>query len=183
MRVIAAAFNHRGLERVTEVPIVFFKSHKPDFTVEEEISVIKLPEDINFAWPEVEVAMLIGENVEIKGWSVANDVTADYGADCHYLFGKAIPSFCKILIPFSSSVIPYAKMTTHLNGFLIQNGNLNDMLRGPEELVELIHSRVGLETGDIVLSGTPYHEKYQLSAGDDVEVWVEGLGTLRSKVE
>jgi len=183
MRVIAAAYNHKGLEHVAEVPIVFFKTHNPDFTTEEEIGVIKLPKDINFAWPEVEVAMLIDKNARIEAWSVANDITADYGADCHYLFGKAIPSFCKILMPFSLDISPDAKMTTRLNGFLIQDGNLNEMLRGPEELVEIIHSRVGLEMGDIVLSGTPYHEKYQLSTGDSVEVWVEGLGTLKSRVE
>lgn len=186
MRVIAAAYNHRGLEHVTGVPIVFFKTHMPDFTSERKQSIIKLPNNINFAWPEVEVAMLImkyGGKAEIISWSVANDITADYGADCHHLFGKAISGFCKILYPFSSNVLPDAEMKTYVNGKTIQKGNLNDMLRSPKELVEIIDSRVELETGDIVLSGTPYHEKHKLCVGDYVRVYVEGLGTIRSRVE
>lgn len=187
MRVIAAAYNHKGLENVSGVPIVFFKTHEPDFVYAGDLSIIKLPENINFAWPEVEVAMLIdkrrGGIAKIIGWSVANDVTADYGADCHYLFGKSISSFCKISYPFDTSILPHAKMTTYVNGEEIQDGNLNEMLLSPRELVALIDSRVELETGDIVLSGTPFHEKHRLCVDDYVKVCVEGLGVIESRVE
>ena len=187
MRIIAAAYNHRGLERASGVPIVFFKTHKPDFVYSEDLSIIKLPDNINFAWPEVEVAMLIDKRrdriAKIIGWSVANDVTADYGADCHYLFGKSIDGFCKILYPFSTSVLPHAKMITFVNGKMTQNGNLNEMLLSPKELVETIDSRVELETGDVVLSGTPFHEKHKLHVDDYVKVYVEGLGIIESRVK
>ena len=186
MRVIGAAFNQKGLEHSSGVPILFYKTDEPDYVWEGKEDVIILPDDVRSIWAEVEIAFLILKTteVEIEGYAVANDVTADYGADCHYLLGKSLPTFCKVSRPWNWVRPDYtAKMTMRINGVQHQMGCLNDMIIQPQALVSIIDKRVGLSTGDIVLSGTPYHEKIPLQKNDVVEVAVEGLGNIVSIVK
>ena len=183
MRVIAAAYNYKGLEHSSGQPIVFFKTHKPEFVWENKENFIVLPKGAKKVWAEVEYAFLIGEGGKIEGMGVANDVTADWGADCHYFFGKAMPTFCKISRPWSFRNPPFDnKMTMRINGSLHQEGYIRDMIVKPKALIQMIHKRVALEVGDIVLSGTPFHNKTSLKRGDIVEVEIYDIGKITSRV-
>ena len=187
MRVIGAAFNFKGLEHESGVPILFYKTHDPEYVWEGKENSIILPKEVKKVWAEVEVAFSIlkaGDKAVIEGYAVANDITADYGADCHFLLGKSRPSFCKIARPWSFVKPNFnGRMIMRVNGTLLQDGRLREMIIQPQALVTLIDRRIGLETGDIVLSGTPFHTASPLRKGDTVEVEVEGLGNIVSKVK
>jgi 2-keto-4-pentenoate hydratase/2-oxohepta-3-ene-1,7-dioic acid hydratase in catechol pathway len=61
------------------------------------------------------------------------------------------------------------------------------MVRSVAELVSFVSSRVRLEPGDVIATGTPEgvgaFQDIQLHPGETVEVEVEGIGTLSNTVE
>jgi len=60
------------------------------------------------------------------------------------------------------------------------------MLFPVAELVAAVSARIALSVGDVILTGTPpgvgFASGAYLSAGDVVEVTVEGIGCLRNEV-
>lgn len=68
-------------------------------------------------------------------------------------------------------------ITLDVNGTLVQQGNLNQMVWKPGELVALVAKYVTLAPGDVIFTGTPEGETV-LKAGDRLEGRIEGLGTL-----
>jgi 2-keto-4-pentenoate hydratase/2-oxohepta-3-ene-1,7-dioic acid hydratase in catechol pathway len=70
---------------------------------------------------------------------------------------------------------------TRLNGDVVQRGSTEDMVFGVATLIEYISTFMTLLPGDVVLTGTP-EGVGPLTAGDVVEVEVDGIGTLASPV-
>ena len=68
-------------------------------------------------------------------------------------------------------------ITLDVNGARVQQGNLNQLIWKPDELVALLATFVTLAPGDIIFSGTPEGEAI-LDTGDRLEGRIEGLGTL-----
>lgn len=79
-------------------------------------------------------------------------------------------------------------LETRLNGEVVQSARTSQMLLGIGELLEFLSSFMTLAPGDVVLTGTPggvglaRDPQRFLTAGDVVEVTVEGIGTLRNQV-
>jgi 2-keto-4-pentenoate hydratase/2-oxohepta-3-ene-1,7-dioic acid hydratase in catechol pathway len=186
MRVIGAAYNFKGLEHPSGEPIFFFKNHRPDYVHIDPMSKnnrLKLPSYANSVWPEVEVAFHVGMDEEnnpfILHYSVANDFTADFGPDCHYLLGKSFPGSFKIsMVATSKAPRADAKMYCRINEELIQEDVVGNMIYNPQKLLDFLHSTVGLEKRDIITCGTPFHTKTPLKSGDIVSVFIEGLGGI-----
>ncbi|MFM0339952.1 fumarylacetoacetate hydrolase family protein [Paraburkholderia fungorum] len=70
------------------------------------------------------------------------------------------------------------------NGELRQDSNTAEMIFSVAEQIAFLSSRVTLYPGDVILSGTPAgvgmpHNQF-IEPGDEIEVWVEDIGTLRS---
>lgn len=69
----------------------------------------------------------------------------------------------------------------------MQDNNTGMMIRSIADLVAFASSRVRLEPGDIVATGTPEgvgtFQDIQLYPGDTVEVKLQGIGTLVNTVE
>jgi len=61
------------------------------------------------------------------------------------------------------------------------------MIRSVADLVSFVSSRVRVEPGDVIATGTPEgvgaFQDITLQAGETVEVDIEGIGTLRSRIE
>jgi 2-keto-4-pentenoate hydratase/2-oxohepta-3-ene-1,7-dioic acid hydratase in catechol pathway len=74
-----------------------------------------------------------------------------------------------------------ALLQTRLNGEVVQKQTTADLLFDCPAIVSYISKFVTLETGDIIFTGTPGSTK-KMSAGDSVEVEIEGLGILRNKI-
>ena len=49
------------------------------------------------------------------------------------------------------------------------------------EIIEYVSRIMTLEEGDIIATGTP-EGVGPLKEGDEVEAWIEGIGTLKEKV-
>ena len=81
---------------------------------------------------------------------------------------------------------PDLLLQTFVNGQLRQQGRTSEMLFDLAEIVAYVSSRVDLRAGDVLLTGTPsgvgLANGHYLTAGDRVEVRVEGIGSLRNTV-
>ena len=72
-------------------------------------------------------------------------------------------------------------MQTHLNGDLVQDGSTADLIFDIPALVAHVSSVMTLLPGDVILTGTP-EGVGPMEVGDEVEVSIEGLGSLTNVV-
>ncbi len=70
---------------------------------------------------------------------------------------------------------------TRVNGEVRQHGSTVDLIFSIPTLLSFISAAFTLEPGDVILTGTPAGVG-PLSAGDQVEVSIAGLGTLTHSV-
>ncbi len=143
---------------------------------------------------EGELAVVIGricrdvaaERVKdvIYGYTVANDVTARdlQRGDVQFTRAKGFDSFCP-LGPWIETDLDTSdlRVTTHLNGDLVQDGRTRDMVFDVPTLVAYVSSVMTLLPGDVILTGTP-EGVGPMEVGDEVEVTVAGIGSLTNKV-
>ena len=73
------------------------------------------------------------------------------------------------------------RITTRVNGEIVQDGNTDEMEWDMHYLVADIARNIPLEPGDLLLSGTPANSR-PVQPGDVVAVEVEGLGRLENHV-
>ncbi|MFC6964851.1 fumarylacetoacetate hydrolase family protein [Halocatena marina] len=78
-------------------------------------------------------------------------------------------------------------ITSRVDGETMQDDNTGMMIRSVADLVSFVSSRVRLEPGDILATGTPEgvgtFQDIQLNPGETVEIEVEDIGTLVNTVE
>jgi 2-keto-4-pentenoate hydratase/2-oxohepta-3-ene-1,7-dioic acid hydratase in catechol pathway len=80
------------------------------------------------------------------------------------------------------------KIETRLNGESMQSANTRDMIFGVAETVELLSACMTLETGDVLVMGTPAgvgaarKPRVWMKPGDVVDVTIEGIGTLSNPI-
>ena len=84
---------------------------------------------------------------------------------------------------------PYGKaISTRVNGDLRQNGTTDMMLFRIAETIEYITAGASLRPGDVIATGTPsgvgdrMDPPTYLRAGDVVEIEIEDIGVLASKI-
>ncbi|MBE3589795.1 MAG: fumarylacetoacetate hydrolase family protein [Firmicutes bacterium] len=154
---------------------------------------------------EAELAVVIGRGgrsireaaarVHIFGYTVANDVSwrdlqRRHGGQ--WLKGKSIDGSCP-LGPWivTADEIPDPQdldIRLRVNGVLKQDSNTGYMIFPVDRLIAELSLGMTLLPGDILLTGTPEGVGFArtpaefLRPGDEVEVEVEGVGTLRNRV-
>lgn len=76
---------------------------------------------------------------------------------------------------------------TRHNGDVVQDEGTDLMIYDVADLVSYVSSRVELQPGDVVATGTPkgvgHFQDVSLADGDELSVTVEGVGTLTNEVE
>ena len=72
-------------------------------------------------------------------------------------------------------------MRTHLNGDVVQDGTTADLIFDIPTLIAHVSSVMTLLPGDVILTGTP-EGVGPMEVGDEVEVSIEGLGSLTNVV-
>lgn len=130
----------------------------------------------------------------VGGYTVLNDVSArdlQY-KDLQWIRGKSLDTWCPlgpVLVTSDQIPDPSAlRIETRVNGELRQNASCSDMLFKVPELIEFITAGITLEPGDLIATGTPsgvglgFDPPRWLSVGDEIDVTIEPIGTLRSKV-
>ena len=73
------------------------------------------------------------------------------------------------------------RVTTRVNGETRQDGRTSQMIFDVPAILSYVTRFVTLEPGDVVLTGTP-EGVGPLSRGDTVEVEVEGVGVLTTRI-
>jgi len=179
-----------GNEAPTE-PILFLKP--PSAVLAPGGTIVRPPQSQRVDF-EGELAIVISRRARgvpraqwrdyILGFTCANDVTARdlQKKDVQFTRGKSFDTFCPIGPEIETDLDPSAlSLVTRVNGEVKQNGNTRDMIFKPDFLIEFITAVMTLCPGDVILTGTPSGVG-PLNAGDDVEVEIEGIGTLRNHV-
>ncbi len=172
-------------------PLMFLK---PNTSVVGPGDPVFYPRQSSNVHYEGELAVVIGricrdvtpERVTevIYGYTVANDVTARdlQKSDVQFTRAKGFDSFCP-LGPWIETELDTSdlKVTTHLNGDLVQDGTTKDLIFDVPTLVSYVSSVMTLLPGDVILTGTP-EGVGPMNIGDEVEVTVAGIGSLTNKV-
>ena len=120
----------------------------------------------------------------VLGYTCLNDVTARdvQQHDGQWTRGKSMDGFCPVGPWVSDEVEPEGlKLTTRLNGKIVQQGNTADFITSVPQLLEFITASMTLEPGDVVATGTPAGIGPMIP-GDRVEVAIEGVGVLKNEV-
>ncbi len=153
-------------------PIIFMK---PPSTLIEYSSSIEIPKDLGAVHYELEIALLIGEELDststrdviesgIKGVGLALDLTLrdvqlKLKNDGHpWERAKCFPNACPISSFISAERISNwedIKFNLYKNNNLQQQGNSDKMIFPIIKLVQHIAKNFTLNPGDIVLTGTP----------------------------
>lgn len=80
------------------------------------------------------------------------------------------------------------RVTTRLNGELLQDGNTRDMIHKIPAFISYVSTILPLKPGDVLATGTPSGVGFSrrpplfMKAGDVVDVEVEGVGILSNPV-
>ena len=91
-----------------------------------------------------------------------------------------------IILLGTSGVMSALHMTLKVNGAVKQDATTQDMIWGCAELIAFASRFMTLEPGDTNATGTPSGEGdasgTYLAVGDEMDGWVEGIGTLVTPV-
>jgi 2-keto-4-pentenoate hydratase/2-oxohepta-3-ene-1,7-dioic acid hydratase in catechol pathway len=124
----------------------------------------------------------------IFGYTIANDVTARdlQKSDGQWSRAKGFDSFCPLGPWIETDLDPNdftegRSVQTYLNGDLKQDGSTKDLIFDVATLVSYVSSVMTLLPGDVILTGTP-EGVGPMNPGDEVDVTIEGIGTLTNKV-
>jgi 2-keto-4-pentenoate hydratase/2-oxohepta-3-ene-1,7-dioic acid hydratase in catechol pathway len=80
------------------------------------------------------------------------------------------------------------RLSTRLNGRVVQDASTDDMVFGVAELVAILSEAMTLEPGDVIVTGTPAgvglarKPPLWMRHGDVVEVEADGIGLLRNPI-
>jgi 2-keto-4-pentenoate hydratase/2-oxohepta-3-ene-1,7-dioic acid hydratase in catechol pathway len=121
----------------------------------------------------------------ILGYTCVNDVTARdlQFADGQWSRAKGFDTFCPVGPIVTSEIDPWAGIgvETRVNGEIRQQGNTRDFIFPLDVVIRHIAQAMTLFPGDLIPTGTPAGVG-PLNAGENVEVSVEGVGTLSNPV-
>jgi len=187
---------------IPERPVVFSKFSTAVIAPGEAVVVPATSEQVDY---EAELAVVIGrraKNVSVSsaldyvlGYTAFNDVSArDFQfADGQWQRGKSCDTFAP-MGPFivTTDEIPdphKLSIKLRLNGKTMQDSNTDQLIFGVPELIAFLSETITLEPGDVIATGTPPGVGFArkppvfLKAGDSMEVEIEKIGVLGSKVE
>ena len=120
----------------------------------------------------------------ILGYTCLNDITARdvQQHDGQWTRAKSMDGFCPIGPWVTDEVNPDGlTLETRLNGRVTQQGNTGQFITKIPALLEFITASMTLEPGDVIATGTPAGIG-PMRPGDVVEVELEGIGILRSRI-
>jgi 2-keto-4-pentenoate hydratase/2-oxohepta-3-ene-1,7-dioic acid hydratase in catechol pathway len=160
---------------------------------------------------EIELAAVIGRTAKnvplssaldcVAGYTIANDLSArDMGRRPHVPDGapfkfdwvahKNFDGSCPLgpwIVP-SRDIPDPQKLGLRLwvNDVIKQDSNTGQMIFTLAEQIEHLSSRITLQPGDVILTGTPAGvgaaRPEFLKAGDVVKLWIENIGTLSNRM-
>ncbi len=184
-----------------ERPLLFCKTPN---TLNGPYDPIVLPKSSAQVDWEVELAVIIGKKGKrikkkdafshIVGFTILNDVSGRDAqfADSQWFRGKSFDSFAPVgpcvVTPDEIDNVQNLRLTTTVNGNVMQDGNTKDMIFDIPTIIEYISEDITLLPGDILSTGTPSgvgifrDPPVVLKPGDVVECKIEGIGSIKNEV-
>lgn len=190
-------------QAVPSEPILFTKS--PNTLVGPNDDV-RLPRGATKTDWEVELGIVIGARASyldspdaakehIAGWTLVNDVSErafQMERGGQWLKGKSAETFNPagpwLVTPDEIAEVNELGMWLDVNGVRRQHGSTATMIFDPYFIVHYISQFLVLEPGDLINTGTPpgvgmgFDPQIWLSAGDVMELGIDGLGAQRQSV-
>ncbi len=121
----------------------------------------------------------------ILGYTCVNDVTARdlQKKDGQFTRAKGFDTFCPVGPLVTDEIDPWAGVgvETRVNGAVRQQGNTRDFIFPVDAVIRYISQVMTLMPGDLIPTGTPQGVG-PVVAGDNMEVTVEGIGSLTNPV-
>ena len=184
-----------------ERPLLFCKTPN---TLNGPYDPIVLPKSsVQVDW-EVELAIIIekkGKRIKkkdafshIAGFTILNDVSGRDAqfSDSQWFRGKSFDSFAPVgpcvVTPDEIDDVQNLRLTTTVNGNVMQDGNTKDMIFDLPTIIEYISEDITLLPGDILSTGTPSgvgifrDPPVVLKPGDVVECRIERIGSIKNAV-
>lgn len=181
----------RELEHdIPSEPMVFLKATT---AIVGASDFIRIPDWAGIVHYEGELAVVIGrggKNIpeeealnHVLGYTIMNDVTARalQNKDGQWARAKSFDTFA----PFGPAVLltkelpQETRVVTRLNGKVVQDGAISQMIFPIPKLISHISRFATLEEGDVISTGTPQGVG-EIKAGDLIEVEIEAIGKLRN---
>jgi 2-keto-4-pentenoate hydratase/2-oxohepta-3-ene-1,7-dioic acid hydratase in catechol pathway len=184
-------------------PVLFSKAPSSVCGPDDNVIIPKSSQKLDW---EVELAFVIGRRASyvsegdalkhVLGYMVCNDVSERYWqleGTGQWIKGKSAETFGPLgpwLVTADEIGDPQnLDMYLDVNGQRMQTGNTKTMIFSVAQLVAFLSSRMVLEPGDVVTTGTPpgvgsgkKPNPIFLKAGDVMELGVQKLGKQKQKV-
>lgn len=173
---------------------------KPASSLLADGGVIEIPTYSNDCHHELELALLVGKSGKhikenealsyIVGYAVALDLTLrdiqseQKSKGLPWEIAKGFDTSCPIsdFTPAAAIGNPNnLQLTLKVNGEIRQQGNTDQMMRSVEKIIAEISEIYTLESGDIILTGTPAGVS-RIVSGDHLEGTIEQVGSLQVSV-
>jgi len=178
---------------VPKEPLIFLKATSALLSPGATVRRPKLSQRVDY---EGELGVVIGKTCYqppaegdirqyILGYTCVNDVTARdlQKTDGQWSRAKGFDTFCPVGPVVTDEIDPWAGVgvQTRVNGEIRQDGNTRDFIFNLDTVIRYIAQAMTLYPGDLIPTGTPSGVG-PVTAGDQMEVSVEGVGTLRNSV-
>lgn len=184
---------------VPEVPAFFSRFANSLAGPTDSIELIGESEQVDY---EGELAVVIGRTARrvsaetalehVAGYAVFNDVSARdlQMRTSQWLPGKIQDGYAPMGPMISVAEVPDPQdlqIRTVLNGRLVQDGSTAGMVFSVSEAIAHLSTLLTLRPGDVIATGTPAGVVFgsenpdYMTAGDVVEIEIDGLGTVRNE--
>jgi 2-keto-4-pentenoate hydratase/2-oxohepta-3-ene-1,7-dioic acid hydratase in catechol pathway len=196
-KLIAAFGNYReGSDRERQTQDMFLES--PDSVIGPGGTVVLPNHPATIFHHEAELALVVGQRVKdlpaderaleaLVGYTCAIDVSArGMGRIGPSRIGKSFDTFTPLgpaIVTTDEVTDPQnLRVTLAVNGETRQDYSTSDMEYGVPEILSFISAYMTLVPGDVILCGTNHQGLGALQDGDQVEMAIEGIGTLSVSV-
>ena len=195
-KIVAVGLNYRDHAHelgfpIPDEPIIFLK---PPTAIVGPGAAIVYPRASSQVDFEAELGVVIKNRIRsispgeayghILGYTCANDVTARdlQKKDGQWTRAKSFDTFCPIGPWIETDLDPADLLVeSYLNGELKQSSRTSQLIFRIDHLVSFISNIMTLYPGDLIITGTPAGIG-PMQPGDEVEVRIEGIGSLTNKV-
>jgi len=195
-KIVAVGLNYRDHAEelgfpIPEEPIIFLK---PPTTVIGPGDEIRYPARSSRVDFEAELGIVIRDwasaitpgraRSHILGFTCANDVTARdlQKKDGQWTRAKSFDTFCPIGPWIETDLDPGDLLVeSYLNNERKQSSRTSRFIFTVPHLVSFISDIMTLNPGDLIITGTPSGVG-PMRPGDEIEVRIEGIGSLRNRI-
>jgi 2-keto-4-pentenoate hydratase/2-oxohepta-3-ene-1,7-dioic acid hydratase in catechol pathway len=196
-KIIAVGLNYRDHARelelpVPETPVIFLKPPTSVVGPGDSIRYPGMSSRVDF---EAELGIVMKDRVKdirpdeahghILGYTCANDVTARdlQKKDGQWTRAKSFDTFCPVGPWIETELDPDDLLVeSWLNGVRRQSSRTSQFIFKAGHLVSFISQVMTLYPGDLVITGTPAGIG-PMERGDEIEVRIEGIGSLKNVVK